>query len=172
MRFELLADLDDEPAGDLTFDAAPTLGAANLRGTAFAARDVELRTLRARVGDRWVTVEVRMTGLAGFLLAKTAAARSRRKPKDWYDIAFVLLHNDIGGPLPAAARVLELFAGDLSSLAAALDDLAANMADVSCQGARAYADQFCEDHPEQEREAAAADAVTAVTLFLETLSRP
>jgi len=36
-------------------------------------------------------VEVSVAGIAGVLLAKTAAAYSRRKPKDWYDIAFVLL---------------------------------------------------------------------------------
>ncbi|MGH8971841.1 MAG: hypothetical protein ACRD0C_01370 [Acidimicrobiia bacterium] len=43
------------------------------------------------------------------------------------------------------------------------------MADVNSQGALAYADQFCEDHPDQEREAAAADAVT---LFLEAFRNP
>ncbi len=111
-----------------------------------------------------------MAGLAGFLLAKTAAARARRMRKDWYDIAFVLFHNDVGGPLPAAARVRELFAADLASLGTALADLAANTADVSCQGARAYADQLCEDHPDEEWETAAVTAVTAVTLFLEALS--
>ena len=35
---------------------------------------------------------VNVTGLAGFLLAKTAAAYGRHKAKDYYDIAFVLLH--------------------------------------------------------------------------------
>lgn len=172
VRFELLADLDDQPAGDLTFDSTTALGAANLRGTAFAACDVEVRTLCARVGDQWVTVDVRTTGLAGFLLAKTAAARARHIPKDWYDIAFVLLHNDAGGPGQAAGRVRDLFAGDLVSLATAFDDLAANTADVAAPGARAYAEQFCEDHPEADRSTAAADAVTAVTLFLEALRGP
>jgi hypothetical protein len=46
------------------------------------------------------------------------------------------------------------------------------MADVSSQGAAAYADQFCTDHPHEDREIAAADAVTAVTLFLAALTRP
>jgi len=162
VHFELLADLDDQPAGDFTFDAAPALGAANLRGTGFAARDVELRALRARVGDRWVDVEVRMAGLAGFLLAKTAAARARHEPKDWYDITFVLLHNEAGGPVPAAERVRELFAADLASLASAFDDLAANMADVTCPGACAYAEQFCSDHPDHDWDLAVADAVGCI----------
>ena len=46
-----------------------------------------------------------MAGLAGFLLAKTPA-HSRRKRKDWYDIADVLLHNDAGGVDAAASAVL------------------------------------------------------------------
>jgi hypothetical protein len=36
--------------------------------------------------------EINVTGLAGFLLAKMAAAHGRLKAKDWYDIAFVLLN--------------------------------------------------------------------------------
>ena len=53
---------------------------------------------------------------AGFLLAKCAAAHSRRQPKDWYDIAFVLLHNDLGGPAEAANAVTEKFRSELSIL--------------------------------------------------------
>ncbi len=56
----------------------------------------------------------RFRGLAGFLLAKNAAARSRQRPKDWYDIAFVLLHNDEGGPEAAAHGVLKKFPDELS----------------------------------------------------------
>lgn len=46
--------------------------------------------------------------MAGFLLAKVAAAHGRRKEKDWYDIAFVLLHNNHGDATAAAERVLEV----------------------------------------------------------------
>jgi hypothetical protein len=53
--------------------------------------------LRSHIEGVDHTVEVNVTGLAGFLLAKCAAALARRKTKDWYDIAFVLLHNDVGG---------------------------------------------------------------------------
>jgi hypothetical protein len=51
----------------------------------------------------WREAEINVTGLAGFLLAKMAAAHGRHKPKDWYDIAFVLPHNDYGDGDPAAA---------------------------------------------------------------------
>ena len=130
VKFELLADIDDIPAGaDIHFDGCQTLGAANLRGTGFASRDVELRTLRSRVGGVDLVAEVNVTGLAGFLLAKSAAARSRRKTKDWYDIAFVLLHNDASGPSEAAEVVARRFGAELAGVRTALDDLRANFAD-------------------------------------------
>src|SRR5690606_32887752 len=110
IKFELLADLDDQPAGaTVVFEGSRQLGAANLRGTGFAVRDVEVRELRARDGGVERSAEINLTGLAGFLLAKSAAAYSRRKPKDWYDIAYVLLHNDAGGVATAASAVRSRF---------------------------------------------------------------
>ena len=49
-----------------------------------------------------------MATLPAYLLAKTHAAYGRRLEKDWYDIAYVVLHNDAGGPTAAAARVQEV----------------------------------------------------------------
>ena len=110
VKFELLADLPNEPAGaEIIFDGCVSLGAANVRGTAFAARDAEVRTLASRVQGVVQLAEINVAGLAGFLLAKCAAAYSRRKPKDWYDIAFVLLHNECGGPEAASRLVLDRF---------------------------------------------------------------
>jgi hypothetical protein len=92
VKFELLADLDDVGAQEtILFDDCQALGAVNLRGTGFALRDVEVRTLRARIGGQAYTAEVNVTGLAGFLLAKAAAARERRLSKDWYVMALLLL---------------------------------------------------------------------------------
>lgn len=71
------------------------------------AQDHEIRTLRAFNGGQEQTAEINIAGLAGFLLAKSAAAYSRRKPKDWYDIAFVLLNNDRGGPVAAGRAVVD-----------------------------------------------------------------
>ncbi len=74
VKFELLADLHDEPAeATISFDACDHLGAVNLRGTGFAARDFEVCELNVRDGDVTHTAEVNVSGLAGFLLAKTAA---------------------------------------------------------------------------------------------------
>ena len=78
IKFELLADLDEERAGvTVVFDGCDALGAANLRGTGFAVRDVEVHRLRARVGGVIQEADINVTGLAGFLLAKAAASHSR-----------------------------------------------------------------------------------------------
>ncbi len=59
VKFELLADLDDVPAEEtVKFNDCDELGAVNLRGTGFAARDVAVKELQARVGDDEQTVEV------------------------------------------------------------------------------------------------------------------
>lgn len=167
VKFELLADLADEPAEALiTFDGADRLGAVNLRGTGFAARDVEVRILSARQQGELQTAEVNVTGLAGYLLAKTAAARSRRLPKDWYDVAYVLIHNDEGGPEAAAAIVRARFGEELvGEVRTALDDLVANFADPDAQGPSAYRIQTTLDYPDLGGATVAADAVVAVESF-------
>ena len=167
VKFELLADLDDQPApSTIVFNECDNLGAANLRGTGFATRDIEIHELHARIGGTQHLVEVNITGLAGFLLAKAAAAHSRRKPKDWYDIAFVLLHNDEGGVNAAANRVLAIFGSQLvGPIRTALDDLRDNFGHPASQGPNAYADQMILDHPELDSTTLRADAVTAVDQF-------
>lgn len=171
VKCELLADLDGEANEATTrFDDCERLGAVNLRGTKYATQDVESRTLTAKVGDDWRSVEINVTGIAGFLLAKCAAAHSRRKPKDWYDIAFVLLHNDLGGPVQAAQAVVDRFGkGALKASRTALAELAANFADLQSQGPAAYTNQFLVDHPDYDRSQAKADAVTAIAEFCEAL---
>ena len=167
VKFELLADLDDAPAGAVvSFDGCEKLGAINLWGTGFAARDCSPRPMRARIGGVNYRVEVNVTGLAGFLLAKIAAAYGRRKEKDWYDIAFVLLHNNEGGPEAAARLVRDRFGGDfVGAVRTALDDLAANFADPEAQGPAAYASQMALDQPGLDEIQLRADSVVAVRAF-------
>lgn len=150
----------------MKFDGCDALGAANLRGTRFATRNRVVRELTAVDDGEVRAVQVYMAGLAGFLLAKTAAAHSRRKPKDWYDLAFVLLHNDEGGPDRAAELVALHFGDDLvGEIQTALHDLSANFAVPDAQGPSAYVEQLLLDHPDLEAEESAADAVTAVRMF-------
>ena len=167
VKFELLADLDGEPAGAAVhFDECDVLGAVNVRGTGFAARDYSLLTLRSRIGGVDYEVGVNVTGIAGFLIAKAAAARSRRAGKDWYDIAFVLLHNDFGGPEYAARVTSERFRQDLvGSMRTALDDLLANFDSPDSQGPQAYASQMMVDYPGSDDAQLRADAVLAVRSF-------
>jgi hypothetical protein len=167
VKFELLADLDNEPTEAIVaFDNCEHLGAINLRGTGVAARDTEPLTLRAVDGGVQRQVEILVTGLAGFLMAKVAAAKARRKAKDWYDIAYVLIHNDAGGPEAAAAKVIDGFSSELGgALRTPMLDLVANFAEPSTQGAEAYVSQTSIDHPDLDPATAAADAVLAVGAF-------
>jgi hypothetical protein len=171
IKFELLADLQDQPTeSTIQFDGCERLGAVNLRGTGFAARDIVVRQMTAKVGGVQYTVAVKVTSLAGFLLAKTSAAYSRRKPKDWYDIAFVLLHNDAGGPAEAAAAVKGRFSDDLVVVRTALSDLAANFASPDAQGPRAYVAQMTTDHPDLDPKTLAADAILGIGEFCRSLA--
>jgi hypothetical protein len=167
VKFELLADLDDQPAEvTVLFDGCDHLGAVNLRGTGYASRDIETRRISARIGGLDHVVDVNVAGLAGFLLAKCAAARVRRLAKDWYDLAFVLLHNDAGGPEAAADAVLERFGSQANSaVRSALDDLVANFSDHRSQGPGAYAAQMRIDHPDLGAAELRAEAIVAVETF-------
>ncbi len=80
----------------MRFDACDNLGAVNLRGSGFASRDPVVQPLTAKIGGDLRTVEVNVSSLAGFLRAKSAAGRSRRLPKDWYDVAFELPRDRVG----------------------------------------------------------------------------
>jgi len=173
VRFELLADLDTEPnEATVRFDLCDNLGAVNLRGTGFASRDPVVQQLTAKIGGGLLTVEVNVSGLAGFLLAKSAAARSRRLA-NWYDVAFVLLHNDLGGAAAAADAVRARFEPDLvGAVRTALDDLLANFTNPGDQGPVAYAEQMLTDHPELDAATVAADAVLAVEAFHSRLFGP
>jgi len=137
------------------------------RGTGFAARDWQLRPFAAEVDGRATTVEVRVTTLPAYLLAKAHAAYGRGLTKDWYDIAYVVLHNDDGGPDAAAAQVQAVFGADLAGqTATALGELAANFADPSAQGSSAYASTMLGLHPDLDADLLANDAVAGISQFL------
>lgn len=174
IKFELLADLDDQPQGaNVHFDNSDALGAVNLRGTGYASRDYAPRTLVAYDQGAKITAEINVTGLAGFLLAKTAAAYGRHKAKDYYDIAFVLLHHDDvlddeSGPLDPADVVLHRLGAPVE-MRSAIEDLAANFSDDSAQGVEAYVEQLLINHPGLDPATAATDAQLAVAAFTTAL---
>jgi hypothetical protein len=170
VKFELLADLDTEPDGvTVRFSDCDHLGAANLRGTGYAVLDRQIHHLIANDHGVRRHADINITGLAGFLLAKAAAARGRRKPKDWYDIAFVLLHHDHGDAAAAARRVREIFGPPAGSMLTYLHDLRANFDGPTAQGTTAYVEQLTLDHPELDPPTVAADGQLAVQFFCDGL---
>lgn len=171
IKLELLADLDNEPQGAIVeFVDCESLGAVNLRGTGYASRDIVERTLRAKDGGVWREVQLDVSGLGGFLMAKCAAARGRNLPKDWYDIAFVLINNDEGGPRAASSAVLSKFGPPIGDARSWIMHLQANFEDENCPGVAAFVAQVGLDHPDEDGDALAADAVLAVRQFCSDLA--
>lgn len=171
VKVEFLTDLDDvSDHATVTFDNCEYLGAANLRGTGFAGHDWETRKLVGNIDGVAVVIEVRVAGLAGYLLAKAHAAYGRRATKDWYDIAYVLLHNDEGGPTTAGERVRDRFGAQLTGRTlTALVDLSSNFASPEAQGPRAYADTMLSARDDLDWDTLANDAVAAVAVFARSL---
>ena len=148
----------------------PTSRPTNLRGTGFAARHWEMRSITAHIDGVPQTVPLRVATLPAYLLAKTHAAHGRGLPKDWYDIAYVLLHNDDGGPGPEGRRVREQFGDDLvGATVTALSELSANFADENAQGSVALASTMAGIHPELDSDVLANEAVAAVAEFVGAL---
>jgi hypothetical protein len=171
VKVEFLADLDDVPNQQVvSFNDCKALGAVNLRGTGFASQDWEIRSITACLGDESIQVDLRVATLPAYLLAKVHAARARSLEKDWYDIAYVLLHNDDGGPIAAAQRVRDRFGQALvGATHTALGELAANFTDATAQASSAYASTMSDLHPDLDADVLANDAVAAVGDFVAAL---
>ena len=171
VKVEFLADLDDVPNyTTVSFDNCEFFGVLNLRGTGFASQDWEVRRVTADLGQGAKRIDLRVATLPAYLLAKVHAARGRGLEKDWYDIAYVLLHNDDGGPVAAAQRVRDRFEAALvGPTETALVELAANFTNVEAQGSIAYAATMLSLHPDLDYDVLANDAVAAVADFIAAL---
>jgi hypothetical protein len=169
VKIEFLCDLDDQPAEAIVQPVGCTrLRAVNLRGTGYVERDHHEHILHVPEGN----LRVQIAGLAGYLLAKSAAVRTRGADKDYYDLAYVLLHNDAGGPTEAANVV------KASPLADALPGLSSTFLEIRerfrndrAHGARAYAREARKVTPEDDAQLLAADAAAAINEFLDALTR-
>jgi len=80
----------------------------------------------------------RVTGIVGFLVAKTSALVLRDKPKDAYDIVW-LLEAWAGGPVGAAGALRASGAFEREEIRDALSRLATEFTDTSRVGPRSYA---------------------------------
>jgi hypothetical protein len=141
---------DNCPAGNLFRPKAtenPTakqnmgtsLSAMALRaGGAISADVVEVtRDVQLPDGQGVVRQTFRISGLVGFLVAKVAALTGRDKPKDAYDIVW-LLEAWHDGPLGAAATVRATSAYEREDVRTALDILALEFSEVGRVGPQSY----------------------------------
>lgn len=172
VKLEFLCDLPDQREGEIIRPRGCTvLAAANLRGTGYVARDFNWQELTGRLADGTEgTTRVRFAGLQGYLLSKCVAVRTRAATKDYYDFAYVLLHNRAGGPEQVAQQLLEgNFANDLSALRSTFLEIQARYTKTSDDGPSGYAEQTLQVEPEADDGGLRADAVDAVQRFFESL---
>lgn len=142
---------DDRPAGKVfrpkaaehrtaKHNMGPTLSAMALdAGEAISADVQSVKRDVALPDDQGIVGQIfRVTGIVGFLVAKVGALVGRDKPKDAYDIVW-LLEAWPDGPEGAASAVRESAAFARPDVAAALARLADEFADVRRVGPRSYA---------------------------------
>jgi hypothetical protein len=110
---------------------------------------------------------LRFTGPAGFLAAKASALKSRDKPKDAYDIVW-LLEAWPGGPAQAAAAVRARPVWGRSEIEHALTILVDQFRDIDSAGACAYAEFIA--GPGDDRDLLARRAAGAIGEFLGALA--
>ncbi len=172
VRIEFLCDLSQYREGEsVRPNGSRHLGAANLRGTGYVAHDFQWEEITGELANGTeAQVSVRFAGLQGYLLSKCVALRSRAATKDYYDLAYVLLHNRAGGPEDAAQALRD---GQLSN---ALDPLKSTFLEVreryrspSDIGPRSYAEQAIQVDPQTPEIELRVDAVDAVQRFFTAL---
>lgn len=114
--------------------------------------------------------EARFARLGGYLLSKCVAARHRGSEKDFYDLAYVLLHNRSGGPKEAAE---EIQGGDLrpavGELRSTLIEVRERYRTPNSVGSSAYATQMLHIEPDLNEAELRADAVAAIGEFIDAL---
>lgn len=167
VKIEFLCDLDDQPAEAIvTPTGCRQLRAVNLRGTGNVEHDHREITLDGPHGP----VRVRIAALAGYLLSKSAAARTRGADKDYYDLAYVLLHNHAGGPAAAAAAVnTSKLQPALGGMSTTFIELRERFRDDRAHGPQAFARESLKVTPDAEAALLAADAAAAINEFLDAL---
>lgn len=169
MKIEFLCDLESEKEHEVIRPpGCARLAAKNLRGTGYVSRDWAWETVTATLPDgREVSAEARFARLGGYLLSKCVAARTRGADKDFYDLAYVLLHNRAGGPGEAAASLVRGPLRDaIPALRLQLLEIGERYRTPNAIGPTRYAEQARLVDPELDEAELRADAVAAVGEFL------
>jgi len=168
VKLELLCEVLDVGSQEVSLPGCRDVSALNMAGPGAALRQTVVRTLH----DDGDAVRVPFAGLGGYLLAKAAALHHRQLAKDFYDFAYVLIHNDAGGPDAAAERVVDALdpmtgSRDLGVLRAATQQYLV----AESRAATVYATQRQADGDPTSHDVLVQDAVGAALQFLEALER-
>ena len=151
------------------------LGAFETRGANLAARDYIECEISGRLPDGNETfATIRVANLVPFITLKTLAMHDRglKKPKDAYDIVFVL-KNWPGGPAAAAREALGSPVNDEELVAESLDLLARHFEHSGMDGPGNYSKFLLDDEDDEEDEEARLrnEAVAVVAEFIAALGR-
>jgi hypothetical protein len=161
----------DNPTAKQNF--GPRLGAISLDAGSAIGEDVVVVTREVDLPDDAgrTRFDFRVTGVLGFLVAKTGALLLRDKPKDAYDIVWII-ENWEGGPAGVANTVTRSNIFGRADVTAAFDRLFEEFGDIGRLGPRSYV-RFMADEgmPADDRARLARQAVGAIA-ELRRLLRP
>lgn len=172
IKLEFLCELENKPAEYVIRPVGcKLLGAINLRGTGFVRKDWLFEKITGKLpGGQIVTVKARVAGLCGYLLAKAVAVRERGMEKDYYDFAYVLIYNRLGGPAQAADALKKgKLADRLKVMITVWREMADRFGAPDRIGAAGYASQVLLADPTAESAQLRQDAVAAVLDFIAAL---
>jgi len=172
IKLEFLCELEDQPAEHVVLaSGCKQLGALNLRGTGYVREDWRIEKMTGDLPDgRTVTVGVRVAGLSGYLLAKATAVRERGAQKDYYDFAYVLIYNGLGGPAQAAGALKEgKLMNRIEPMRTVWRELSDRFGAPERVGPKAYAAQALLVDPMEDDLRLRQDAIAAVSEFIEAL---
>lgn len=113
------------------------ISAMNLAGTGFAARAAPLDRAILIVDGKPVDCPIPFAGLAGYVMAKAAAATHRGLDRDYFDLAYVLIWNKWGGAVPAALEVAGQLQDDHEAVLTCVRRIAEKYRDIGGVAARA-----------------------------------
>lgn len=146
------------------------LSALALEAGAILTEDVEIVEREVTLPDQKgrVAIRLRVTGPVAFIVAKTQALLERDKPKDSYDIVW-LIEGWPGGPAAAARSFAARAAFNAPEASSALAVLRTAFAATDAVGPRSYA-RFVASRVEEEA-ALERRAVGAIDEFLTTIDQ-
>lgn len=175
---ELLGDMEDvEPGTVFRPKVAPPAGAGGVgllcvRGLELAFRDSITITRDLQLLDgAYSEVDLQVANLAPFVALKADAYLDRRKPKDAYDLVYVLRWWK-GGPEAAAAAVAASPVASDPFLASAVSRVAGDFSESNRVGAADYASLAAPSGTAAEMAQARNEAVLVIRQFVGKLGLP